>query len=360
MPASSTLSTDPLVLLLIEMNQGADISNQYDWAEDPERRLGPRDIFDLSEIEGFYRREISPTTNGSQSEGSGQISNTEASLQQGVSDLNVTSHSSPMEGVYSNEPYPTLDEGFNIPPHSLAAYDGDENAVIPIAYSASRPVIQKGDLNTAPCCAANCGGWHHDDLYPPVGIQQELEVGKPRFYPQDGAFNPPQFSSVAEAPYGTLPEIPQLNMESQSPPPQQLTPQARPNQTKQNSSQRPRAVAGSSNSDNIIARAPDRLCSHCNQLHPAVNYGRATRYHSVCRICRSRPGVLGDSKVFCMPCKKFKPCEEFTLIERTETYPRSCDKCRARDAVTKARRKQKLQKRRLAATTTTGEESFEL
>ncbi|KAL7272824.1 hypothetical protein RUND412_004356 [Rhizina undulata] len=31
MSASSTISTDPLVLLLIEMNEGVDISDQYDW-----------------------------------------------------------------------------------------------------------------------------------------------------------------------------------------------------------------------------------------------------------------------------------------------------------------------------------------
>ncbi|KAL7268899.1 hypothetical protein RUND412_008461 [Rhizina undulata] len=117
----------------------------------------------------------------------------------------------------------------------------------------------------------------------------------------------------------------------------------------------PRAVARSSNKAgagvNAGGNAPDRTCSNCDKMHPAKEFGCASRYQKVCRTCREKRAVLGDSRSYCMVCKKFKDIEGFTLglLSNKNEYPRSCDICRKRDSERKERRK--LQRIAIAAAT---------
>ncbi|KAL7268908.1 hypothetical protein RUND412_008447 [Rhizina undulata] len=116
----------------------------------------------------------------------------------------------------------------------------------------------------------------------------------------------------------------------------------------------PRAVARSSKKAviDVGENVPDRACSHCHMTQSIKEYGCPTRYHSVCRTCREKRGVLGDAKSYCMACKKFKGCEEFTILPKKNKYIRSCNNCRKRDTENKRRRKQ--QKLAMAARVTTG------
>ncbi|KAL7268884.1 hypothetical protein RUND412_008473 [Rhizina undulata] len=101
--------------------------------------------------------------------------------------------------------------------------------------------------------------------------------------------------------------------------------------------------AGDTHVTREIADFPDRFCANCNTVQKAIEFGPISRFHSVCRTCRSRHGVVGDSRVYCSMCKKFRDAEEFTTVKDNK-YARSCDRCRNRDA--EAKRKQRAEIRR--------------
>ncbi|KAL7268909.1 hypothetical protein RUND412_008448 [Rhizina undulata] len=100
----------------------------------------------------------------------------------------------------------------------------------------------------------------------------------------------------------------------------------------------PRAVARSLNKAaagiNAGENAPDRNYSNCGKTQPAREFGCASRYQRVCRTCREKRAVLGDSRSYFMVCQKFKDIEEFTLglLLNKNGYPRSCDIFRKRDS----------------------------